>query len=162
MFGHPKIEIIEILEHDPEVIRLLKIAINELRAILREVTPRRLTTIQLIFKGDSMPTPGPVTLTTAGQTATAVVVGFDQFGNPWTGAIPTVSWTVDNTAIVTQADNGDGTDVVTAVANGTANLTASLTTVEGLALTDTEQVIVNIAVVPPPTPVLSVIKVQFQ
>ena len=104
-----------------------------------------------------MPTPGPLTLTTAGQTATAVVIGFDQFGNPWTGAIPAATFTVDNSGIAT-VDATSG--LVTAVADGTANLTASLTTAEGKALSDVEQVIVAIA--PPPTPVLSSIKVQFQ
>ena len=107
-----------------------------------------------------MPTPGPLTLTTVGQTGTAVVVGFDQFGNPWTGAIPPVTYAIDNSSIATSTPNPDNlTDLVTAVANGTANLTGSLTTAEGLALSDVEQVIVAIQTAPP---VLSAIKVQFQ
>lgn len=106
---------------------------------------------------------GAVTLTTAGQQATASILGFDQFGNPWTGAIPPVSYSIDDSTIATSTPNADGvTDVVAAVANGTANLTANLTTVEGLALTDTEQVIVALASAPPPpTPVLSSIKIGF-
>ena len=111
-----------------------------------------------------MPTAGPVTLTTAGQTVTASVLGFDQFGAPWTGAIPPVTFSIDTSTVATSTPNADGeTDVVEAVANGVANLTAKLTTVEGLALTDTETVTVNIATPPPPpTPVLSSIKVAFQ
>ena len=122
-----------------------------------EIDEPHLSKIQIHFrKGTSMPNPGPVTLTSAGQTAQAVIVGFDQFGNPWTGEIPAATYAVDNAAIATV----DASGLVTAVANGTANLTGSLTTAEGLALSDTEQVIVSIA--PPPTPVLSAIKVQFQ
>jgi hypothetical protein len=111
----------------------------------------------------SAPVEGAVTLTTVGQLATASILGFDQFGNPWTGTIPPVNYAIDNPAIATSTPNADGvTDAVVAVANGTANLTASLTTAEGLALTDTEQVIVALTVAPPPpTPVLSSIKVAF-
>lgn len=125
-------------------------------------TPK-LFSIKISFKGASpMATVGPVTLTTAGQVVTASIAGFDQFGNPWTGTIPPVTYTIDNSAIATSTPNSDGlTDEVAAVSNGVANLTASLTTAEGLALTDTETVTVAITVVPPPTPVLSSIKVQF-
>lgn len=106
---------------------------------------------------------GPVTLTTFGQVVVAQVVGFDQNGNPWTGPIPTPSWSIDNTSIASIAADATNpaNEDVTAVANGTANLTASLTTAEGLALSDVEQVIVNIPIQPPPPPVLSSIKVQF-
>lgn len=107
-----------------------------------------------------MPVAGPVTLTTAGQQVTASVLGFDQFGNPFTGTMPTATLSSDDTAqaIVTFDPT---TGLTTAVANGVANITASLTTAEGLALTDTEAVTVAIPVVPPPTPVLSSIKVAF-
>ena len=112
----------------------------------------------------TQPVPGAVTLTTLGQQVTASILGFDQFGNPWTGAIPPVDYSIDNSAVATSVPNADGvTDEVTAVANGTANLTASLTTAEGLPLTDTEQVIVNIpGPPPPPTPVLTSIKIGFE
>ena len=107
-----------------------------------------------------MPTPGPLTLTTVGQTDTAVVVGIDQYGNPWTGAIPPVTYAIDDATIATSTPNADGlTDLITAVANGTANLTATLSTAEWLALSDVEQVIVAIQQAPP---VLSAIKVEFQ
>lgn len=136
---------------------------------IEERTRPKLFRIEIAFTSNpqgvpmSSPVVGPVTLTTAGETATASVVGFDQNGNPWTGPIPPVTYSIDNPAIATSSPNSDDeTDTVTAVANGTANLTASLTTVEGLALSDTEQVIVNIpAPPPPPTPVLSSIKVGF-
>ena len=108
-----------------------------------------------------MPTPGPVTLTTAGQQVTASVLGFDQNGQPFTGTMPTAALSSDDTAqaIVTF---DPATGLTTAVANGVANITANLITAEGLALTDTEAVTVAIPVVPPPTPVLSSIKVAFQ
>ncbi len=106
-----------------------------------------------------MPTPGPVTLVTAGQQVTASVVGFDQFGQPFTGTMPAATLSSDDTAqaIVTFDPT---TGLTTAVANGVANITANLTTSEGLALTDTEAVTVAIPVVPPPTPVLSSISLQ--
>lgn len=128
--------------------------IHELRDIRRILNPR-LSQIIVTFEGEHMPNPGPLVLTTAGATGQAVVVGFDQFGSPWTGPIPAASFSGDNEASATVGADG----LVTAVANGTTNITGSLTTTEGLALTDTEQVIVNIAVEPP---VLSSIKVQFQ
>lgn len=136
--------------------------IHLLRQILKDVEPPFLASIQIAFtQGDSVPpTPGPITLTAAGQTATASVVGFDQFGQPFTGTLPTATLTSDDSAgaIVTFDPT---TGLTTAVANGVANITASLTTAEGLALTDTETVTVAIPVVPPPTPVLSSIKVAF-
>jgi hypothetical protein len=129
----------------------------------------KLSRIEIAFtapstsKGDvPMATQGPVTLTTAGQVTTASINGFDQFGNAWTGTIPPVTYAIDNPAFATSVPNADGlTDAVTAVANGVANLTATLTTVEGLALSDTESVTVAIPIVPPPTPVLSSIKIAF-
>ena len=133
-----------------------------LRIIAEEVNPRRikLARIQLQFQGEQMPIAGPVTLTSAGQQVTASVLGFDQFGAPFTGTMPTATLSSDDTAsaIVTFDPT---TGLTTAVANGVANITASLTTAEGLALTDTEAVTVAIPIVPPPTPVLSSIKVAF-
>ena len=143
----------QIICQNDTIIRLLSI-------LVREEAPRKLTHIRIQFKGESMATPGPVTLTSAGQQVTASVVGFDQFGQPFTGTIPTPTFSSDDTAqaIVTFDPT---TGLTTAVANGVANITASLTTAEGLALTDTEAVTVSIPVTPPPTPVLSSIKVAF-
>lgn len=111
-----------------------------------------------------MPTAGPVTLTSSGQTVTASVVGFDQFGQPFTGTIPTPTFSSDDSAgaIVTFDPS---TGLVTAVANGVANITANVSFTDDAGnpvnLTDTESVTVAIPVVPPPTPVLSSIKVAF-
>lgn len=134
-----------------------------LERLLRVSEPKRLTTIKISFKESKVPTADSVILVSAGQQAVASILGFDQFGNPWTGAIPEVTYSIDNDAIATSTPNADNeTDVVEAVANGTANLTATLTTAEGLDLTDTEQVIVNIpAPPPPPVPVLTSIKIAF-
>jgi hypothetical protein len=115
-------------------------------------------------KGQNMANVGPVTLTTAGQVVTASVVGFDQFGNPFTGEIPTPTFTSSDTAgAVATLDPATG--VVTAVANGVASITASVTLTDPngnpVTLTDTETVTVAIPVVTPPTPVLSSIKVAF-
>jgi len=141
----------QIIEQNDIIIRLLCV-------LVREEAPPVLTSIQLRFKGDFMPTAGPVTLTTAGQQVTASVLGFDQFGQPFTGAMPAATLTSDDSAqAIVQFDPTTG--LTTAVADGTANITASLTTAEGLALTDTETV--TVAINPPPTPVLSSIKVAF-
>jgi hypothetical protein len=142
-----------IIEQNEKIIRLLC-------TIAYEVQPPILTTIQIQFRRNIMPTAGPVTLTTLGQQVTASVLGFDQFGNPYTGVMPTATLSSDDTAsaIVTFDPT---TGLTTAVANGVANITATLTTDEGVALTDTEAVTVAIPVVPPPTPVLSSIKVAF-
>ena len=107
-----------------------------------------------------MATPGPVTLTSAGQQVTASVVGFDQFGQPFTGAIPTPSFSIDD-ASGTVVKFDPTTGLTTAVANGVVNITAKVTSAEGLELSDTEAVTVAIPVTPPPTPVLSSIKVAF-
>ncbi len=143
------------IEQNNHLIRLLRI-------LVIEDQPPFLNRIELRFtKGTSMPTPGPVTLTAAGQQVTAVVVGFDQFGQPFDpAAMPASTLSSDDTsgAIVTF---DPATGLTTAVANGVANITGSLTTAEGLALTDTEAVTVAIPIVPPPTPVLSSIKVAF-
>ena len=159
------------MSHEPHQIpnhqlsRLIELAESQLRflrVIAAEVAPPKLSSIRIQFsKGTPMPTPGPVTLTTAGQQVTASVLGFDQNGQPFTGAMPPATLSSDDTAqaIVTF---DPATGLTTAVANGVANITASLTTAEGLALTDTEAVTVAIPVVPPPTPVLSSIKVAFQ
>lgn len=157
---------------DKELIHGLEFLDRKLNEIEREIdhdTSPRIFSIKIAFTEPStklgentMAVQGPVTLTSAGQVTTASINGFDQFGNAWTGTIPLVTFTIDNSAFATSVPNADGiTDAVTAVATGVANLTATLTTFEGLALTDTETVTVNIPVVPPPVPVLSSIKIAF-
>ena len=111
-----------------------------------------------------MATPGPITLTSAGQTVTATVVGYDQFGNVFTGTIPTPTFTSsDSTGAFATFDASTG--LVTAVANGVVSITATVTATDAAGapttLTDTETVTIAIPVVTPPTPVLSSIKVQF-
>jgi hypothetical protein len=140
------------IEQNNHIIRLLRIlAIEEQHPYLNS--------IKVLLKGTPMPV-GPVTLTAVGQTVTASVVGFDQFGQPFTGTLPAATLSSDDSAgaIVTFDPS---TGLTTAVANGVANITASLTTAEGLALTDTETVTVAIPVVPPPPQVLSSIKVSL-
>ena len=118
-----------------------------------------LTTIKLVFKEFNMSTgpiiPGPVVLTQVGQQVIADVIGYDQFGNLWSGTMPPFTLTNDNEAA---ASLDDVSGIVTAVADGVSNITGELTTAEGLDLTDTESVTVNIAVEPP---VLTTVKVVF-
>jgi hypothetical protein len=147
----------EILEVEEQILR------NE-HEILHYVRPR-LASIKTAFsKGITMATAGPITLTTAGQTATASVIGYDQFGNVFTGAIPTPTFSSSDSAdaIVTFDPT---TGLTTAVANGVATISASVQTTDAngnpVTLTDSETVTVAITVVPPPTPVLTSIKVAF-
>ena len=133
------------IQQNRHIVKLLSV-------IAAEDAPPHIATIQL--KGSSpMPTPGPITLTAQGETNQTVIVGLDQFGQPWTGPIPAATYSDDNSAAVTTDANG----LATAVANGTDNVTASLTTVEGLALSATLQFIVDI---PAPVPVLTSISLQ--
>jgi len=124
-----------------------------LSVIAAEDAPPYLATIQLLSKGIPMPNPGPITLTAVGETDQTVIVALDQFGQPFTGTIPTATYTDDNPAAATTDANG----LETAVADGTNNVTASLTTAEGLALTATLQYVVSI---PAPVPVLTSISLQ--
>jgi len=149
------------------ILRELRESRHELDLILRELKPKRfLTRIDIRFEGATMASPvaGPVTLTAAGKQVKASIIGFDQFGNPFTGAIPAPSFTSSDTAGAI-ATFDPSTDLVTAVANGVANITASVSTVDAngntVTLTDTEAVTVAIPVTPPPTPILSSIKVAF-
>jgi len=122
---------------------------------------KKLTTIKLIFKEipvsttPPIPITPPVVLTQAGQQVQAQVIGFDQFGNPWADILPDYTLTNDNESAATLDTT---TGLVTAVADGVANITGELTTAEGLDLTDTESITVSIAAVPP---VLTTIQVVF-
>lgn len=158
--SHPSKDEREILRTEREILREVEETHRDVEVIERRTRPH-LSRIKLHFhKGHAM-NAGPVTLTSTGQTVTASVLGFDQFGNPWTGPLPSFTLTSDDTAgAVATLDPETG--LVTAVANGVANITATLTTAEGASLSDTEAVTVAIPVVPPPAPVLSSIKVAFE
>lgn len=123
--------------------------VRVLKEIREELKPR-LSSIKIRF-GGTMPV-GPVTIS-VGQTVVASVVGFDQNGAPFTGTIPAATFAIDNPGVAT-IDAASG--LTTGVSGGTANATASVTSAEGLALTDTETVNVTAVV-----PVLSSIKISF-
>lgn len=104
--------------------------ISLLQTIAEEDAPPYLASIQLAFK--EIPMPGTsVTLTTAGQTAATVITGTGSDGNPWAGPIPAATYADDNSSVATT----DASGVVSAVSNGSDNVTATLTTAEGVALT---------------------------
>lgn len=148
----------ELIELGETQIRQNLLIIRLLSIIAAEDAPPILTSISVQFsKGTPMPV-GPITLTTVGQQVTASVVGFDQFGQPFTGTMPTATLVSDDTAqaIVTFDPT---TGLTTAVGNGVANISATLTTAEGLSLSDTEAVTVSVSSTG--TPVLSSIKVSF-
>ncbi len=98
---------------------------------------------------------GPVTLT-VGQKTKATVLGFDQNGAPFAGTIPPITYTIDNSTLDSSTPDGANGDDIVSLGAGTANLTASLTTAEGVALQDTET-ITNVA----QAPVLSSVKIDF-
>lgn len=115
--------------------------------------PSRLSSIKIKFGGNMAV--GPVTLT-VGQKTKATVAGFDQFGAPFNGPIPTPTFSLDNTTLDSGTDDGAGGFDVTSLSAGVANLTVTLTSAEGTALTDTET-ITNVAV----QQILSSIKIDF-
>lgn len=133
-----------------------------LHRILERLPARpQLTGIKIRFttKGNFME--GPVTLQ-QGQSTIASIDYFDQTGAPMPAGFvpPNISYSIDNSAIASSTPNPDNqTDVVAYVTAGVANLTASCTSAEGLALTDTETVTCSPVVLPPP--VLSSIKINF-
>lgn len=112
---------------------------------------------------------GPVTLTTAGQVATARITRYvDQNGKtmPSDFVPPAVEFSTDDTdgAIAKIVDNGDNTAKVTAVANGTATLTAKTKSAEGEDIQTSQTITVSISEPPPPpppAPVLSGIELGF-
>ncbi len=122
----------------------------------------KLTSIKIQFRRSHMSTPtvGPVVLTAAGQTATASVIGYDQFGEVFEGNFnPTFS--ASDTAGTIATFNAT-TGLVTAVGNGVDSITATVQTTDAsgnpVTLSDTETVTVSIA---QPVPVLTTIKVAF-
>lgn len=95
---------------------------------------------------------GPLTIS-VGQAYVATVVGFDQNGAPFTGPIPAATFAVaDSTVASLDPTAGTGAGL----AAGVTGVSASLTSAEGLALTDTETLTVTAVV-----PVLSSIKVSL-
>jgi len=131
----------EILRNEAEILYLLT---------------HKLSSIKIQFfnpQGDIMA--NPITLT-VGQSTVASVAGFDQFGNPYLGAIPTPTWSIDQPtfdSIAADATNPANEDV-TSLAAGVANLSATVAGPSG-PLTDSEA-ITNVA-----PQVLTSIQIQF-
>lgn len=122
--------------------------------ILDKLEPR-LHAIQITFHGVCMNT---VTMV-VGQGVKATVTGFDQFGAAF-APLPTPVFAMDSANATFVADASDpATADVTSVAAGTANLSATLTTAEGLVLS-TSGAITNVTA-PPPAPVLTSIQISF-
>lgn len=145
-------------EEDKEIELLRDIDKTE-HAILDRLNPRA-SFIKLAFLKGALFMQGPVVLN-PGQSTKATVLYFDQNGAPMPSRFvpPAVTFSIDNPAIASSTPEGDGqTDDIAYVTAGVANLTASVTSAEGLALTDTETVTDTAVVV---TPVLSSIKIDF-
>jgi hypothetical protein len=136
---------------------------DETNALLKEILdsmnppPEKvLTSIKVIFKGvkPMPPLTPPIVLTQEGQQVVAEVVGYDQFGQQWTDPFDFTLSNDDEDVATLDPSTG----MVTAVANGVANITGTALDADGNELTDTEPVTVNIA---QEAPVLTTIKVQF-
>jgi hypothetical protein len=153
----------------------MQLADQELRRIEREVEEveqlekkilgllkPKLSFIKIAFGGNMAQ--GPVTLN-ENQTTVATVLYFDTTGapmptDPAVFTPPAVTYTDDHPEFASSVPRADGqADDVDFVAAGIANLTAAVTSAEGVVLTDTEQVIC-VATVPPP-PKLGSIKIDF-
>src|SRR5579864_2903377 len=143
--------------NEEEEIELLRDIDRTDHEILARLTPK-LSFIKIAFlRGDNVMAEGPVTLT-VGQATIASVDGFDQNGAPFTGPIPTPTWSIDTTtfATIAPAATTPATEDVTPVAAGTANLTVTVTNAAGTVLTDKDTVTVLAA-----APVLSSVKINF-
>jgi hypothetical protein len=88
----------DLFRHKPkpeqEEIELLKDIDRTEHQILRALNHLAFVKIRFSLQGADMPE-GPVTLT-VGQVAIASIDAFDQNGAPFTGPIPTPTWTMDN------------------------------------------------------------------
>ena len=144
------------LRRFPGIVRELR----EQARILRSLHPR-LTSIKIKFsKGDNM-AEAPITLR-AGQSTIASIDYFDQNGQPMPASFvpPDVTFVIDNPAVASSTPNADKqTDTVTYVSAGTAKLSASVVSAEGVDVSDTQTVTCAPVVVPPP--VLTSIKINF-
>jgi hypothetical protein len=145
----------EELNLEREQVALQSEEVEFLRDIKQELGPKILSFIKIAFSTGGSMALGPV-LMNVGQKTKATVKGFDQNGAPFSGTIPPATYAIDNAAFDSSTPDGTNGDDLVSLSAGVANLTASLTSAEGLALTDTETV-TNSAVVP----VLSSIKIDF-
>lgn len=148
----------ELRKDGKKEVRELRKETGILREIARDLKPK-LAFIKLAFGG--IMAQGPVTLS-QGQSTTATILYFDQTGAPMPAGFvpPAVTFTIDNPSFASSTPGSDGqSDVVAYVAAGVANLTASVTSAEGLSLSDVETVTCTPVVLPPPA--LSSIKVDF-
>lgn len=120
-------------------------------------------------KGDRNMQQGPIVLTDTNPLPVSIAV-FAQDGSQFNPSDPDfaiaaaliaqVQFSIDQPSVATVGKSADGTtNQVQAVANGTANLSASVTSAEGVSLTDTDQVTVNLGNTPPPTRVAASIKI---
>ena len=112
---------------------------------------------------------GPIVLTDTNPLPVSIAV-FAQDGTQFNPSdadyaiaaalIAQAQFSIDQPSVAAVSKAADGTtNQVTAVANGTATLTAAVTSAEGVALQDTDSVTVNIGNTPPPTRVAASIKI---
>src|SRR6266481_2772475 len=142
---------LHVLERIWEGIQLETQLLREIVALLHPPTTI-LSRIKVILSGGVTMPVGPLTIA-VGKPFVASVVGFDQNGSPFGGPIPAATFAVAD-ATVASIDPTAGTG--SGLAGGVTGVSASLTSAEGLALTDTETLTVTAVV-----PVLSSIKVSL-
>lgn len=96
-----------------------------LSQIEQNTNPNRTTQAHISFGGNMAATPGTQAI---GSTLTATFVPIEADGITQTpGATLTTppTFTIDNTAVATLVDNGNGTATITGVSAGTVNVTAT-------------------------------------
>jgi len=128
--------------------RLILEALREIVGLLAEIRDTlkpRLSSLLIRF-GGNMPATVEV-----GKSIAAVVIGFDQNGQPFDLTGQTPSWSTSDAGIATVAPPDQLTTSVTGVAAGSANLSV---TVGGLSASD-------VVTVTAPAPVLTSVVIQF-
>src|SRR5882724_8624881 len=101
--------------------RLLREQIKLLKEILAAISsqshPPVLSSIKVMLSGGSTMPVGPLTIS-VGKPYITTVVGADQNGAPWTGPIPTPTFSDDNTAVATTDPTaGTGTGLSAGIDN---------------------------------------------
>lgn len=140
--------------------------IEELLEELVDQNKPKMRVVKIAFGDGEKQMIGPLTIN-IGQQSTVSVFGFDQNGQPMPASfvMPPVTLEIDNPALdslvpITDTNTALLTSLTAPTGANVANVRASVTSAEGLALQDIETV-TNVAPVGPPVPVLSSIKVDF-
>ena len=158
--------IIEILEHDPQEVKLLKSILLELRDIRRELKPKPLTAaIAVRFTGDFPMANNALTLN-VGQTSQASILPLLADGVTNSGGVAsavTFTFSDPSATVVLNADGVTATVTGVAASAGpiSGSVTATITDTDGVVSTWTQAFTIQIASVVPPAQLTQSIAVAF-